>query len=180
MSSMTITEALAEIKTLQKRIAKKQEFVKGFLYRQDGVKDPLDKDGGSFQALKRERQAIADLQTNIVNIRVAILKANMETGITVGKQSRTIEEWLVWRRDVAPTVKQFLADMQGSFRSLRQTASKQGLQVVAPSGVPGQPQDFVVNINEQELAAESEDIETILGTLDGQLSLKNATVMIDF
>lgn len=47
--ALTITEALAEIKTVGKRVEKKREFIKAFLARQDGVKDPLEKDGGSFQ-----------------------------------------------------------------------------------------------------------------------------------
>jgi hypothetical protein len=36
----------------------------------------------------------------------------------------------------------------------------------------------VININEQELAKEIELLEDTLGQLDGQLSLKNATVPI--
>ena len=53
---ITITEALAEIKTVGKRVEKKREFIKSFLARQDGIKDPLEKDGGSYQAIARERQ----------------------------------------------------------------------------------------------------------------------------
>lgn len=43
---MLITEALAELKTLNKRVEKKKEYVKAYLYRQEGLKDPLEKDGG--------------------------------------------------------------------------------------------------------------------------------------
>lgn len=181
MPKMTITEGLAEIKTIQKRIGKKQEFVKGYLARRDFAKDPLEKDGGSFQTIRRERQGIADLQQNIVDIRTAIIAANMATGITVSGKTRTIEEWLVWRRDVAPGLKQFLGDMQGSLRSMRQQVQKEGNQVRTPSeaGAAG-PNDIIVNVNEQELATEVEDTETILGTLDGQLSLKNATTFVEW
>ena len=52
---LTITEALAEIKTLEKRIQKKQEFVGSFLYRQEQFKDPLAAQGGSPAALPRIR-----------------------------------------------------------------------------------------------------------------------------
>lgn len=54
--AITITEALAEIKTIGKRIDSKKQFVTSHLARQDGVKDPLEKDGGSAELLKRERQ----------------------------------------------------------------------------------------------------------------------------
>lgn len=179
MTALTITEGLAEIKTIQKRLAKKQEFIKAFLFRQDQMKDPLDKDGGSFQAIKRERQSIADLHTRLISIRTAILKANMETTITVGKQARTIEEWLIWRRDVAPALKQLLGDMHGSLKQMRQQVMQKGLQVVTGGAAATNPTDVVVNVNEQELSEEIEDAETVLGTLDGQLSLKNATVLIE-
>ena len=38
---------------------------------------------------------------------------------------------------------------------------------------------LIVNVNERELAEKIENLENILGTLDGQLSRKNATIMID-
>ena len=38
--------------------------------------------------------------------------------------------------------------------------------------------DVVINLDEKALADELEGIETTLGTLDGQLSLKNATTVI--
>lgn len=40
--------------------------------------------------------------------------------------------------------------------------------------------DVVVNISEDELAKESEKLEEMLGALDGQLSLKNATTFAEF
>lgn len=41
--SITITEALAEIKTVAKRIEKKRDFIRAYLSRQEGVRDPLEK-----------------------------------------------------------------------------------------------------------------------------------------
>jgi hypothetical protein len=38
--------------------------------------------------------------------------------------------------------------------------------------------DIVVNVNEKDLSDQIEALETTLGALDGQLSLKNATVSI--
>jgi hypothetical protein len=175
---ITITEALAEIKTVQKRIASKREFVAAFLSRQDGIKDPLEKDGGSFQAIARERQAIGDLEGRIVAIRRGIQRVNDSTPITINGVSRSIADWLVWRRDVAPGHQQFLAAMRAKLNSTRDQARKQGVNMIAATAVAEKPQDFVVNINEQDLAKEIEDLEDTLGQLDGQLSLKNATVAI--
>lgn len=175
---ITITEALAEIKTIQKRIEKKREFVVGFLSRQDGIKDPLEKDGGSFQAIARERQAIADLEARIVAIRRGIQRVNDSTKISINGTERTIADWLVWRRDIAPSHQQFLGRLRGQINAVRDQARKQGVNMISATATAEKPQDFVVNVNEQELAAEIEKIEDTLGQLDGQLSLKNATVQI--
>lgn len=175
---MTITEALAEIKTIGKRITKKREFVSGFLFRQEMVKDPLEKDGGTVSAIRRERQAIADLEARVVALRLAIQKANTETQITVGKQTRSIADWIVWRREVAPGVQQFLGGLRGSINKVRQDAQKKGVGFTAAGESAQKPDDIIVNISEQELAGETEALEETLGSLDGQLSLKNATVLV--
>lgn len=47
MPRLTITEALAELKTLDKRILAKQGSIPNYLVRDDRVRDPLAKDGGS-------------------------------------------------------------------------------------------------------------------------------------
>lgn len=175
---ITITEALAEIKTIQKRIEKKREFVRQFLARQDGIKDPLEKDGGSFQAIARERQAISDLENRVVALRRGVQTANETTPVTISGTTRTVADWLVWRRDVAPGYQQFLGSLRASLNGVRDQARKQGVGMVAATAQAEKPTDFIVNINEQDLAAEIERLEETLGQLDGQLSLKNATVAI--
>ena len=176
---LTITEALAELKTLGKRIEKKREYVMSFLYRQDGIKDPLEKDGGSVEAVRRERQAIADLETRHVAIRVAIQKKNQETTITIGETTKTIAEWLTWRKEIAQGAQAFVNKIRMNIQGARNTAQQKGWGVVAPGAVAAQSADVLINVDEAQLAADAEQFETILGTLDGQLSLKNATVMID-
>ena len=57
--------------------------------------------GGSVSAIKRELQAIHDLEERMVRIRRAIQHANQVTNVTIGKQARSIADWLVWRRDVS-------------------------------------------------------------------------------
>lgn len=178
--ALMITEALAEIKTIQKRIEKKREFVSGFIARQDGIRDPLEKDGGSVEAIKRERQAVADLETRIVALRRGIQAANEATIVTINGTAHSIADWLVWRRDVAPGQKAFLLKLRQTLNGVRDNAKRQGVAVVSAtaSTAAERPQDFVVNISEQELADEAERLEDTLGQLDGQLSLKNATTAI--
>lgn len=178
---MTITEGLAELKTLQKRIEKKREYVGGYIARQDGMKDPLEKDGGSAAMITRERQAIADLEGRRVAIRTAIQKVNQTTPITIAALTKTIAEWLTWRKEVAPGEQAFVTGLRQRVMQARTQAQQKGWGVVSATVTTAdtKPTDVVINVDEAALAAEAEQLETILGTLDGQLSLKNATVMIE-
>jgi len=177
--ALTITEALAELKTIQKRIDKKREYLMTYLVRQDGIKDPLEKDGGSVTVIARERQAIADLQTRHVAIRTAIQKINQSTPIVIGETTKTIAEWLTWRKEISPGAVAFVNKLRQGVVSARTQAQQKGWGVVMAGQAAAQPSDVLVNIDESALAQEAEQLETILGTLDGQLSLKNATVILD-
>lgn len=175
--TLTITEALAEIKTIGKRMEKKREGISPFLARQDGVRDPMEKDGGSASFIAAERQGLRDLGSRVVALRRGIQKANDTTSVTINGTSRTISEWLTWRREIAPGERDFLAKLQGQINGVREQAKRQGVAATAP-GSATQPADFIINMNEQELAREIEALEEALGALDGQLSLKNATTFI--
>lgn len=176
--SITITEALAEIKTIAKRIESKKVFILSYLGRQDAVKDPLEKDGGSPQAIVRERQAVADLETRVVNLRRGIQRANDATIVSLEGIVMPISDWLAWRRDVAPGRKQFLGELRSRLTQVRDQTKRQGASVISAGGTAEKPTDVVINIDEQALAKDIEQLENILGQLDGQLSLKNATTPI--
>ena len=177
MTQITITEALAEIPTIEKRIKKKKEFILSYLYRQSSVRDPHEKEGGSNALIASEMQGIADLEQRLIHIRSVIQRANAENTITVGEQSRSIVDWLTWRREIAPKEQAFLQELSRKINEVRQQAIRQGVSVSDKD--KGFSPDYVVNINERELAQKIEDFENVLGTLDGQLSLKNATITID-
>jgi hypothetical protein len=174
---LTITEALAEIKTIGNRTAKKREGIIPFLARQDGVRDPLEKSGGTVAYIAQERQGLGDLGARVVALRRGIQRANDTTPITINGTSRTISEWLTWRREIAPGEKAFLNQLRAQINAVRDNAKRQGVGVAQP-GTAQQPADFIINLPEQELAAQIEGLEETLGALDGQLSLKNATVII--
>lgn len=176
---MMVTEALAEIKTIGKRIEKKQEFVMAYLLRQEKLKDPLLRSGGSVKALAEEQQAIGDLQERIINIRRAIQRANTDNSIVIGTTGRSIGDWLTWRREVAPVEQNRLKQLRQALDQARRQAQQKGVAVVGIGAVATTPDDLVVNIDEQKLAQDIEALENALGILDGQLSLKNATIMVE-
>lgn len=177
--TMTITEALAELRMIDKRIEKKREFIGAYLLRPERLKDPLEKDGGSFTAIASEMQSVRDLEEEKVRIRRAIQRANEATSVTVGKQERSIADWLVWRRDVAPGSQAFLRQVSGAIARHRQEALKTGAKLTSQDDASG-PNDIVVNLNERTLSETIEDLDASLETLDGQLSLKNATTTINW
>lgn len=177
MAKLTITEALAEIKTINARIQKKREAVMRYFARDGRLRDPLESDGGSIEFVKRERQAISDLENRLVAIRCAIQSSNLATGVTVSEQTRKVAEWLNWRREVSEHAKNFLATMTNTLTRVRQEALKQGWQMVEKDTAAAG--EVVVAVNERQLAKESEAMEQLLGELDGKLSLLNATTLIE-
>lgn len=174
---ITITEALAELKLIDKKVDQKRKFIGQYLLRQEALKDPLEKDGGSVSAIVRERQAINDLLERKIAIRRGIQEANSSTRVTICGVERTISDWLTWRRDCAPALQGMLMGVATHINNTRNEAQRKGLTVV--SGVAEKPTDIVVNVNEQEVANATEKMEEVLGILDGQLSLKNATITIN-
>ena len=173
---LTITEALAEVTTLEKRIAKKRQFVRDYLFRQEQLRDPLE--GGSNIAISRELQSIGDLEDRRVGLRRAIGEANSATSVAVNGTERSITDWLVWRREIAPGQQGFLSELRADLQQVRQEALNKGLVVVAAEAA-AKPGDIIVNLDEEQLAADTETLEETLGTLDGKLSLMNATTFVE-
>ena len=165
------------MKTLRKRIEKKRAFIIEHLYRQDRLKDPLDKDGVSRTVIAQERQSVTDLENRIIAIRLAIADANARESVTIDGETRTIADWLVWRREVAPDAKGFLSRVQQQIHGIRQEVMKKGLTIAA--GEAQTADDVHINVDERGIANEVDALETKLGALDGLLSLKNATVLIN-
>jgi hypothetical protein len=174
---ITITEALAEVPTLVKRIDKKQKFVIDFLARPAAARDPHEKDGTSEVLIAQTLQSIGDLEQRLIDIRSGIARANAATTITIGNKTRTITDWLTWRREVSEGQRSRLNSMASTLRAVRQKAQSQGGKTTDNQSETAVT-DWVVNINEKELSDQIEALETTLGALDGQLSLRNATVTI--
>lgn len=185
MSKLTITEALQEIKTIGARLQKKRQSVINYLARDTRVRDPLEKDGGSEKFITQERQAISDLEKRVISIRTAIQRSNLDSSLTVGTRAMSVAEWLTWRREVSALGKQFLANLVQGIAAIRNDTQKKGGRVVAAAVAvneapgPNDPPQIAVHVDERALIREQEEMEEVLGTLDGKLSLFNATTLIE-
>lgn len=175
---MTITEALAEIKTITKRISSKREFIETYQLRIDSLKDPLEKDGGSAKAVAEAAQAVADLETRMVALRSAIASANESNTIALEGVEKSISDWLIWRREIAPGQERFMIGLASKLASARNSVAGQKYRWGSDTKQDDKPVDIIVNIDETKLNADREKMKNILGQLDGQLSLKNATIML--
>lgn len=178
MARMTITEGLAELKTLAKRVEKKREFVMQHAFRTEAIKDPLESDGGSKVAITQARQAIHDLNERRISIRQAIAESNARTEATVLGDSRSVAKWLIWRREHADQDGAFITGLVRATADIRKKAMEKGSALVEVGG-SAQRNDIVVHFSESDAAKERERHEELLGTLDGVLSLLNATTFID-
>ena len=180
MAKTTITEALAELKVVDKRILSKQQFIGTYVLRQVAVRDPLEKAGGSYQEVSSAIQSIRDLMERKLSIRRAIQAANTGTDLVVGGETRSIADWLVWKRDVAPVLLSSFEQLQTQINQKRGQAQKEGRAFVQPGQASdAKDNDIVVNLNERELAQTIEDLRAKIETLDGKLSLANARVEIE-
>lgn len=175
---MTITEALAEIKTITKRIQSKREFIETYQLRVDSLKDPLDKDGGSVKAVSEASQSISDLEDRMVALRSAIASANNTNTIALEGVEKPISDWLIWRREIAPGRERFLIGLASKLASARNSVAGQKYRWGDAQKTDDKPVDIIVNVDETALNVEREQMKNILGQLDGQLSLKNATIML--
>ena len=181
---MTITEALAEIKTIGKRLEKKRTAIIQNLGRDSRLMDRIE--GGSVEYVRAERQSIGDLEQRIVAIRTAIQRSNLSTIVSLDGRTRSVAEWLTYRREVAPGQGAFLTSINRGIREFRDKIQKEGgrvtsVSVGAGAVVSGEkaPVEFLLHIDEIALLKEQEDIEKVLGDLDGKLSLLNATTVIE-
>jgi flagellar biosynthesis/type III secretory pathway chaperone len=123
---LTITEALQEIKTIGKRLEKKRQNIIQYIARDVRIKDPLESSGGSAQYIQRERQAIADLENRIIEIRTRIQEANLSNQLTIEGVTCTVSQWL----NCASGQQSFAQGMLGAITKLRAEAQKQGGRAV--------------------------------------------------
>jgi len=174
----TITEALAEIATIDKRLVKKPAEMLPYVARAEQLKDPFAKTGGSEKYLAEQRQSFGDLLVRKINLRASIARANSETMIIIGKLEMSVADWLVWKRECYDKQVDMLHGLLTSVQRARQNAQQSGATLVRVAE-PTKPTDVIVCLDEQQLIEEIDSVEEMYGRLDGLLSLKNATTTIE-
>ena len=179
---VSITEALAEAnngKLIDKKIASESQFVQQFIFRQEAVLDRLTKDGGEDKVVRGKMQSIDDLFERKIRILSAIKEANSNNTITINNQSRTIEQWLIIKQYIATPKMQYIRGLIQKIDEARNLAQRSGGQVI-DGKVPAQfSGNVIVNVDETKLRDELTKLQETMDILDGQLSLKNATIQVE-
>lgn len=175
----SITEALAELKTIDKRIQAAAEFISKYAIRQGSTIDPLDDEGGSHVIVPQKMQSITDLLERKLAIRTAINKVNAVTNVTVCGVTKTVAEWIVWRRECSGKELLHLTNFQRGIMDARQQCNAKQMTLKDDGTQPSKVTEVSSFIKELALQKRIEWIHEVNGTLDGKLSLVNATTLVE-
>jgi hypothetical protein len=178
MAKMTITEALSEVNLVKKKIEHKKKEVLGLLVKPQHAKDLYAEEGGTKIHVSKELQSIGDLEIRLVKLRSAISLANIEHDITIGEFTRPIHDWLTWKREIS---KDQMAFINTIVSTVKTTLDRSNAQPQCYEDTEGKKHIVVIEsmIDYPEMIRHQEKLATIFENLDGQLSLKNATIVIN-
>lgn len=157
-----------------KKIEDASRIVGEYLVRNNALRDPMEASGGSRAFVARMLQGIADMETNIGTIRVAIHDANRSNSLEVVGQTRSAEEWLILKREILP---KRLKNLKGYYNRI--LSSRMTTRLDKSKQVDSAEPDLVVNLDENELVKQITAIEEFMAVIDMKLSLFNATVVIE-
>lgn len=176
-STLTITEALSEVNLITKKLAGKQDGIFPALVVPAHVPDPY-KD--NLKYVEAEMQSVADLQVRLLKIRSGIQRANLETSITINDMTLPITSWLAWRKEVYPTATNLLQNIRR--KVVEHQAANQSrpalMQKQEDGALKTEMVTFKYGVSLPEITKKLETLVDTHEKLDGQLSLKNATVTI--
>lgn len=178
MAKITITEALSELNLIKKKIEKKKPDVLNNLVRFDHMADPFANVGGSKEYIGSQLQAIDDLRKRFVKIRSAIAQANTVNTIKIGRHEMTINEWLNWKREQSKDEKEFHESIAKTLKVHIDNAAQRPSVFKDDQGNT-KLANMIPNVEYSERLKAVEEISDMIENLDGQLSLKNATITIE-
>jgi hypothetical protein len=172
--TMQLAEALTSIKTDKKKWETDKNFVMANVVRDDRLKDSLEAQGGTKTVLQRTLQSMEDHETQIVAKLYAIQGANREVKLTIGSKTKSVGEWIIWRREVAPMREKRFNELLSRIEQSKQMVNNPRYVAAAP----GQDLKVLVEIDEKKLLDTMKEHQDIMGAIDSKLSVLNATTGI--
>jgi len=175
---LTVTEALSELNLIKKKVEKKREVVLNSLIRPKHLKDKLESSGGSRDFIKAELQSVSDLLARYLKLKGAIADANIKNTIQVNGTTKSIYDWLNWKRDMSNSDLHFNNSVHQSVQKHFDSIAKQP-QVFKDDDGKTHLLEYEANVEYGDFVKLAEMTQETLERLDGQLSLKNATILLD-
>lgn len=175
----TVTELLQETKTLKERISKKRDRLVPVLCRSAMMQDVHEENGGGGEHVKRELQAIGDLEERYLVVKAAIARSNSIVRVNVQGDIRTVADWIHWRRDLANPELQFMARALAHVRASREKLFTDAKRFEGNDTFDPRTFELVVNFDEHDMAERLERLELIVAELDAKLSVSNATTQVE-
>jgi hypothetical protein len=178
MQKITITEGLSEINLIKKKVQDKHIKILGMLFQVSHLPDPFAQDGGSSKVIASEIQSVNDLYRKLAAIRAAISTANLTNVITIMDLTLSIHDWLIWKREISKSSIEFIERLCRDVKNHLDAAARSP-QVYKDQDQVVQIVKTTINVDYPWCLKNLEQSKDILGKLDGQLSLKNATILIE-
>lgn len=178
MEKITITEALSEINLIKKKVDKKRQTILGLLVKAKNLPDPMQSQNGSKEFIKSEVQSMEDLNTRLIRLKGSIAKANIDNKIKVNGYEKNIHDWLIWKRDISKFEIGFTGEVYKTVKSHFDSLQKQP-QVYKTEDGTTKLVEYESMVEQGDFLKKAEDLQEVFDKLDGQLSLKNATIVIE-
>lgn len=175
--TVTITEALAELKTIDSKISSTEDFLQQYSFRQGSSIDPLADEGGSDKVIPQRMQALKDLLERKVTIRSAVNNKNAETPLEVCGITRTVAEWIIWRRETFKREVMAFQKILGHVQEARRVCIEKSFTFIE-GAQPSKVTEVSCFVSEAGLSDKIEQLREIESTLDGKLSMLNATTTV--
>lgn len=175
---ITITEALSEINLLKKKIEDQDTTAWSMLVRAAHVPDLYEKHGGSESMIQKSWQSATDLRKRLVYLRSQISLANITNKITLNGDEMSIFDWLTWKREIYPNL---LKSFEQQIKILKDSIAKESQRPEVWKDEQGNTKlvSYIRNADVKVLEDSHRKVVDTYGKLDGQLSLRNATIIVD-
>ena len=165
MDKMKLIEAMKELKLIVAKISRNREETIKYSSGLSNEKPVFETEKAQSEYVARLIQSTEDLVKRYLDLKSAIEYTNLKTKVTIHGETRSISEWLVYKRNLAGIrhhAYQAANDSVALGRKSKDAAALKDVQIVR-------------YYDEAVMNAKLRNLIEILGSLDGTLEVINAT-----
>jgi hypothetical protein len=185
-NEMTIAEGLSEIKRIVKLLPQRNENITEFCSKRKGTPDQIDK---QQEYVRGQRQSAEDLIQRMVDIKLAIMRSNLDTYITWKDKTMSVAEAILFKSNVRgrlTSVKTLYERLYESFNTttaqhqIHEYASLKGYHLGRVGEEEQEKLDLVPEryYDEREVRQQLEDLIELESMLDALIDSANHSTRI--